>query len=229
MSVTGVAIILVWAAVPLLAWPLLSRARSTGVVIEFLIAICLVLLIAVGFEWIETRARLEVLLAYAPFTAALIWLGRRIERRQLGAVGAGGDRRRAAGRILVAGHVSVVMLCCTPVAFSLSSNPFLPGSDELLPLPAGTVLVSDEDEGCGSGVCTRKMTVTGSNGQAAEIVYSQVVDHLRRRHGWRIDSDGDECRPAGWLVDRTLLCVGVRVDGPQNVVIDLQGARAFVL
>lgn len=227
MSVIGVVIILVWAAAPLLAWLLLSRVRSTGVVIELVIAVYLVLLVAVGFGWIETRAKVEMLLAYAPLTVALIWLGRRIEHRRLGATAVKGGRKRAVGRMLVAGHVGATVLCCTPAAFSLSSNPFLPSDDEVLPLPAGTVLVSNEDEGCGSGICTRSVTVTGSDGQAAEIVYRQVVEQLRRQHGWRFDSGGYECRPAGWLVDRTELCISVRVDAPRNVVIELQGARAF--
>jgi hypothetical protein len=227
VSVAGVLIILVLAVVPLVAWPLLSRARRIGLFIEAVIAIYLVLVAAVGFGWIETRARLDVLLSYAPFTTALIWLGRRIERRQLGDGGVGADRRRAAGWALVAGHVGVMVLCCTPLAFTLSSNPFVPGSDEVLPLPADLVLVSDEDRGCGSGVCTRTVTVTGSTGQAAEGVYNQVVEHLRRQHGWRLDTEGYGCRPAGWLVDRTQLCVSVRADAPQNVAINLEGVRAF--
>lgn len=229
MSVAGVLIILVLAVVPLVAWPLLSRARRTGVFIEAVIAIYLVLVAAVGFEWIGTRAKLDILLSYAPFTTALIWLGWRIERQQLGDGGVRANRRRAVGWGLVAGHVGLMVLCCTPLAFTLSSNPFVPGSDEVLPLPADLVVVSDEDRGCGSGVCTRTVTMTGSAGHAAQVVYNQAVEHLRRQHGWQLDAEGYGCRPAGWLADRTKLCVSVRVDAAQNVAVNLEGVRAFVL
>lgn len=223
MSVVGVLIIVVWAVVPLGAWPLVSRARRIRLVIEAIIAIYVVLVAAVGFGWIETRARLEVLVSYALFTTGLIWLGWRIERRRLGDGGVRTDRRTVAGWTLVAGYVAVMVLCFAPLTLSL--DPFVPDSNEVLPLPAGLALVSDEDLGCGSGVCTRMVTVTGDAGQPAEVVYSQVVEHLRRQHGWRLDTEGYGCRPAGWLVDRTQLCVSVRADTPQNVAIDLEGLR----
>jgi hypothetical protein len=229
VSVVGVVVIVVWAVPPLVAWPLLSRARRTRLFIEAVIAIYLVLVAAVGIGWIETRARLEVLLSYALVTTALIGLGWRIERRWSGDGGVRTDRRMAAGWTLVGGYVGVVVLCCAPLTFTFSANPFVPGSSEVLPLPASLALVSDEDLGCGSGVCSRMVTVTGSAGQAAEVVYSQVVEHLRRQHGWRLDTEGYGCRPHGWLLDRTQLCVSVRADAPQTVAIDLEGVRGFVL
>jgi hypothetical protein len=224
VPVVGVVSVVLWAVVPLIAWPMLSRSPRTGIAIEVVIAACLAVLVAAGLGVIETRARIEIALAYSPVAAALMWLGRRIERR--GRPAARADRRRAVGRALVAGHVGVVLLCCTPAAVGFGSNPFVPGSSEVLPLPAGLILVSDQELGCGGGVCTRQLTVTGGDGRKGEIVYRRVVDHLHRKHEWRLDAEGSTCRPSGWLLERAELCVEVRLDHQQDVVIQLDGARA---
>jgi hypothetical protein len=222
----GMAITAVGAGTPLLAWPLVGRTWRTGVAVEVLIAAYLVFVVAVGLGAIHTRARMEVLISYAPATATLIWLGWIVERRRLGPGRT--SRRVSTGAVLTGLHVAVAINCCIPSAFLASSDPFVPRSNEVLPLPTGMVVVSDDDTDCGSGMCTRTVTITSRDQRPADLLYQQVVTHLHREHGWHLATHGAGCRPAGWLLDRTTLCVAVRTVGVHTVVIDLTGERAFV-
>jgi hypothetical protein len=217
-------ILAVLLTLPCVAWILMARTPR----LRWIIGLALLgwIALAIGIVAVFPRARAETTIAYLPVAVAVIWIARRRESRQLGLP------ERASGawaaRILLA--VTTVITClCGPFAFyAYNSEPFMPSADELLPLPQGihvTDITGDRVDSCGTGSCTRRFTIAGKPGQSASEVRDLVGSHLRGR-GWELDADGQDCHAAGWLLDRTTICVRVGLrDG--TVYVSFDGGRAW--
>jgi len=207
---------------PLMAWALMARTLRFGWMVA--LAVLAWIGVVVGIAAAFPRARAEMIAVYLPVALAICWLGRRAESRALRP-----DAPREGGwafGALVALTVTATCLCGPALFYVLNSEPFLPSSDELLPLPQGLhATPADGDLPCGSGVCERRFTVAGEAGQPMVEVRQRVVQHLTAR-GWEFGSDGWACRPAGLLLDRTTMCASVFLyDGVVHVT--FEGARAW--
>jgi hypothetical protein len=197
-------ILLLWLAMSrtsrmrwIVAAALVGEAAIAGVLIDFL-----------------PRGFFEVALGVLILGVATVATGRLIDRRRLGP--AGQTRVRVARHLLVGWALTALM--CGGVV--LKPGPFFPETDEVLPLPDGlhaTVAPTDRG-GCGSGVCSRTITVTGRPGQANDDLYAEIKRHVKAR-GW-----GSQCRPVGWLLVRTTECVELAARDGQ-VTIFLSGNR----
>lgn len=217
-------VVAVLLALPCVAWIFVARSRRIGWIVGLVLFGWIGLVM--GIVAVFPRARAEITLVYLPVAVAVIWIGRRLERRQLGLP------ERASGvwavRILLAVTTVITCVCGPLVFFAFNEDPFMPSADELLPLPRGihaTEMTGDHAYSCGTGSCTRRFTVTGRPGQPASEVRDVVSRHLRGR-GWKLDAGGQDCHGAGWLLDRTTICVGVYVhDGV--VYVAFEGARAW--
>jgi hypothetical protein len=218
----------VWVAMPLAVWPRWSRHRPTRVVVEAVIGAHGLFLVAATAGWIRTRGALDLALAYYPVAALLIAGGLVVERRVLGPRPAWPSNPAIAGRLLVYGLALLTAGCCAPsIWLAESSEPSTPGSDEVLPLPAGLRLVADQDDGCGSGSCGRSVVVASTDGRSAAQVLNQVRAHLEDARGWRFGKGDSACVRRSWLIDQGTICVHLRVDGPSTVDVSLSGSRAF--
>jgi hypothetical protein len=109
-------------------------------------------------------------------------------------------------------------LCLSGVL--LNPTPFAPPADKVLPMPAGLSATVDpfDDGDCGSGSCSRTITVTGRPGQSGDDLRAEVERHVRAR-GW-----GTECRPVGWLLDRATECLSLSAEA-DHLTIALSGNR----
>jgi hypothetical protein len=172
----------------------------------------------------------DVITAYAPAATALAAMGLLIQRQRVGppVVAAPGQRPTlATAHVLLWAYLATVLLCCAPaVGFIISTEPFVPDSRELFPLPAGLTVLSNQDNGCGSGSCSRAITIGTTTGLTASQIKQRLREHLRNAHGWRLDPHDSACRQQGWLVDHTTVCVEIYTDQAQHVVVDLTGGRA---
>jgi hypothetical protein len=167
--------------------------------------------LAVGIVAFFPWARAEVTLAYLPVAIAVIMIARRRGSRQLGlpeqATGSW------AARILLAVATAITCVCGSFAFLVYNSEPFMPSADELLPLPQGlhaNDITGDRVDSCGTGSCTRRFTITGTPTQSASQVRELLGWHLHRR-GWELDAHGQDCRGAGWLPDRTSICISTYI------------------
>jgi hypothetical protein len=103
----------------------------------------------------------------------------------------------------------------------LRPAPFFPAAGEVLPLPAGlnATVVPYGDGDCGSGACTRTITIAGRPGQSADELRAEVERHLAARD-W-----GTGCRPVGWILHRATECVEVTGNADQ-LTVSLSGLRS---
>jgi hypothetical protein len=195
---------------------LLSLLTSRVPQIRWVTALILTGLIAVAVTliFLVPRGGREALLACLVLALATVVSARVAERRRLGP---SRQTRAVVPSYLLAGWLFVV-LCCLTVLWRPA--PFFPSADTVLPLPNGLqATVNPVDDGdCGSGLCTRTITVTGRLGQTGQDLYSDMRRHLQAR-GW-----GGGCRPAGWLLDRTTECVELSLTDGQ-VTVSLSGSR----
>jgi hypothetical protein len=170
--------------------------------------------VAVTLIFLLPRGGREVLLACLVLALATVVCSRVAERRRLGP---NRQTRAAVPSYLLAGWLFVVLCSLTML---WRPAPFYPAADTVLPLPDGLQATVNpvEDGDCGSGLCTRTITVTGRPGQTGQDLYAEMRRHLQAR-GW-----GAGCRPVGWLLDRASECVEVTpADG--QVTIALSGSR----
>ncbi|MEV0897931.1 hypothetical protein [Actinoplanes sp. NPDC049802] len=160
------------------------------------------------------RGFLEISLSVLVLALATCVTGRLVERRRLGPAG---QARVGVATHLLAGWSLVALLIGATL---WRPAPFFPATDKVLPLPDGlrATVRSSGDANCGSGSCTRTITVTGRPGQGDDDLYEEVKRHVKKR-GW---SSG--CRPTGWLLDQTAECVELAVVD-NRVTIYLSGHR----
>jgi hypothetical protein len=159
-------------------------------------------------------ALIEITLMSVAVAVAVVAVAGALQRRRPGPAPATWARwpfRIAAGLL--------VMSMCA-IAVVLRPEPFVPSTDTVLPLPAGLhATVEPHGAGnCGSGSCTRTITVTGRPGQPGADVYATVRRHVADR-GW-----GHGCRRSGWLLDRTTACIEL-AQRDDRVTIHLSGNR----
>lgn len=220
---TAAAVDVVWLGVPLGCWALLRRGRAirVGVAVTLVVLAAAVAMVQTGM--IDLRARMEIVAAYAPLSAMVIGVGVVLDRHRPVA----GWRWRL-GAVGLSAYLGLILLCCNPfLVYVVNTDPFVPDSDELLPLPAGLTVVANRETGCGSGTCGRDIVVGSPIGQPATAIAALVVAHLTDQHRWRLDASAAGCRRTGWLLDRSILCVEVLVTNGQVVTVDLTGSRAF--
>jgi hypothetical protein len=110
---------------------------------------------------------------------------------------------------------------CASVGELVSWEPFVPDDRELQPLPAGLTVVNEQDEVCGSGTCGRTIAIGTSTGLTANQIRQRLREHLSDAHGWQLGPHDSECRRQGWLIDRTTLCVSIRTDSEEHVIVEL--------
>ncbi|MEO3927726.1 hypothetical protein ABGB07_28235 [Micromonosporaceae bacterium B7E4] len=151
--------IVVLAALSAVVWWLVARTRRVG----WTVGLTLVGWAAVATVVVTAfpRARADVFVGYLPVAVAIIGAGRAVETRQLG--GAERDRGSWPYRMAIV-LASFVACVCAPFSFYVfNGEPHLPSADELLPVPAGLTATVEEPTGppCGSGACSRFVTVTG--------------------------------------------------------------------
>jgi hypothetical protein len=211
---------------PVACWWILSRARVSGGVVGLLLAVLSLAVIFLVTGWVYLPARIDLIMAYAPAASGVIGLGLLLQRQRLGAhaVPAGRPRVRVAAHTLLWTYLAAVLLCCAPgVRELLSWQPPVPGDRELLPLPAGLTVLNEQDEVCGSGICGRTITIGTSTGLTANQIRQRLREHLSDAHGWQLGPHDSECRRQGWLIDRTTLCVSIRTDSEDYVIVELLG------
>jgi len=196
----------------LLLWLTMSRVPR----VRWLTALILtgLALVAAALIYLLPRGVLEILFAcvvLAPVTVVLSYVA---ERSQLGQ---SRHARVIVANCLLVGWLVVVLCCSVPL---WRPGPFFPSADTVLPIPAGLHATVDQvDDGdCGSGSCTRTITVTGRPLQSGQDLYAEMRRHLKAR-GW-----GTGCRPVGWLLDRSTECVELYLAG-DKVTIALAGDR----
>lgn len=190
-------------------------------------AVTLVVLIAavvmVQTEMIDLPGRAEIFAAYPPVSAVVIGVGVVVDGHRPVA----GSRWRL-GTVGLSAYLGLILLCCTPfLVHVVNTDPFVPDSAELLPLPAGLTVVANRETGCGCGACGRDVVVGSPSGRPATAMVALVVAHLTDQHRWRLDASAAGCCRNGWLLDRSILCVEVLVTNGQVVTVDLTGRRAF--
>lgn len=103
----------------------------------------------------------------------------------------------------------------------------MPSVERLGSLPPDLAFTERPGAGpsCGSGACAASFDVRGRPGETAE----QVADRMRRDlagQGWRLDAEGQGCRPVGWLTDCRSMCVWVGALGG-GAWLSLEGARGY--
>ncbi len=161
----------------------------------------------------QPRAVWEILIAVVVLGSSSVITGRWTERRRVGRAPVRWSANLFAGWLLI-------VLCGLGVL--LRPGPFVPATDLVLPLPdCLTATPSSSEEGiCGSGSCTRTITVTGRPGQSGADLLSEVRAHLQVR-----GLPDQACRPMGWLLDTSATCVELSTSDTA-VTIALSGARS---
>ncbi|MVU81024.1 hypothetical protein GPX89_27715 [Nocardia sp. ET3-3] len=128
-----------------------------------------------------------------------------------------------------------VLLVAALSVMGLQGVPY-PSDDELLPLPAGLVMLRESERQCAGSSDTHcgRMYVIGGSGTVRDTdVPDRLVDQFRAR-GWSLDYHEDkqqwtQCRSTGWPLDRVHTCVWI--DRPKPVAAQTQwdrGAAATV-
>lgn len=204
----------------LLCWFLVARVPAVRWAVAEILVLIALAVAGLTAGWIQTRARLELIVAAVPVAALVIGVGLLLQWRRPPDGPSLPGVRTGAGAAFLGAFGGFVAFCCVPGLDG--DGPFRPSDREFLPLPAGLVVVEDKDFGCGVGVCVRRFTVGSTDGASGAEIAAAVRWHLAERHGW---ADGDGCRPHGWLLDRSQLCVSVGT-GADRVVVLLEGARA---
>jgi hypothetical protein len=225
--VTHAIVGLLFAIVPLVCWAMIARTARVGWIVAAVLVTCDAVELGLLAGWVVSGEKLTLLAALALAMPLVIVAGSASERR------AGARRLRSCGVRGIAGLAMSVAY----VGFSFTLVPLLilaflsdggaayvPSGAEVLPMPAGLVVASDQDQGCGSGtttICTRQFLIVSKAGKPAGDVAQRLREYLIRVRGWRL-SGWEGCRPEGWLLDRQQVCVELYVSH-QQVTMLLQG------
>jgi hypothetical protein len=214
--------VLLYLPMPVICWYVLSRVRTTRIVIGVILVTFGVVTMLLAAGVLPTRVRWELVLAYAPVASTLVWLGVSLENRRLTApTPIGQQRTRLLAQTMLVGYAGASLLCCTPAAsVVIGSDAFLPSNSELLPLPTPLIVVSNS-VGCGSESCSRDITVGSSTGLPADQILQRLRAHLTQAHAWQLSPSDSACRPNGWLIDRRSLCIQISATAPQEVLVQL--------
>ncbi|MFE3098674.1 hypothetical protein [Nocardia tengchongensis] len=221
-------IVLAWLIcfAPLTWWLLGARKRRVGLIVGSVLAVLGVTCFAVGAGWILESERITMLAALVLTMSAVLITGFVVDHRADG--GGGLSVRSRAGMIL--GGATILVTTFFGGMLLLATNgqrASVPPDSELLPLPAGLVVLDNQSQRCGgnsSTVCGRIFEV-GSTGISGSGSAAALVEHLGQSHGWpdaipdrTPGSQWERCRHAGWGFDRHLLCVSVKDNGTTATV-----------
>ncbi len=193
----------------LLLW--LPMSRSSRMRQSVGLALIGEIVLAAALAHFLPRGLFEISLSCVVLSLLIVVVARLKERRQRDPEPRG--RGTVATRLLA---VWIVTVLCVGAVIG-KPEPFYPAGETILPLPAG-LRAADQLIGCGSGSCTRKITVTGRPGQSGEDLQAELTRHSDSR-GWT-----GGCRPVGWLLNRSSECIDVVRNGDQ-VTIFLSGNR----
>jgi len=197
----------------LLLWLPMARTRR----LRWLVAVGLASLTVAAALLAEAfpRGIFEIMLAALVVAVTVVAVASAAERRRL-------RPQPPPPRVSWLRMLFVVVLLAVLCGYGalLRPGPFFPPADAVLPLPAGlnATVEPSGDGDCGSGSCTRTITVTGRPGQSGDDLQAEVERHARTR-GWTT-----ACRPAGWLLDRTSACLLLTQQG-DRLKISLSGTR----
>jgi len=183
MDAVAWSLVLVLASAPLVCWAMLARVPTIRWGIGLVLALFIAGMVGLSAGWIDTRAKVELLIGFAPASAAVVGVGLLLQRKRVRDLPPLHPYRRA-GKVLLLSYLAFALLCCTPMTIGMANDPYTPSDAELLPLPSGLVVVEDKELGCGSGVCSRSFTIGSSDGATADEIAAAIRNHLAVSHGW---------------------------------------------
>jgi hypothetical protein len=218
------------AVVPLVCWALIARTARTGWIVAGVLAACGGSAVGLAAGWVGFGEKDTLLAALALAMPLVIMAGSSAERRAGARRLRSGGVRGLVGLVVSAAYVGVSLIVVPLMILILlyTGDAYVPSGAEVLPLPAGLVVASDQDGGCGGGsatICTRQIVVTSTAGLPPGEIAQRVRDYLVHGRGWRLSQDlGDwgGCRTEGWLLDRQEVCIDLYA-GQQRVTLLLQG------
>jgi len=225
-----VALGLLLAVVPLACWALITRTVTTGWVVAAVLAACGGSALGLAAGWFGSGEKDTSLAALALAMPLVLVAGGAAERRAGARRLRSGGVRGIAGLVVSVAYVGVSFIVAPLMVLAMlyEGAAYVPSGTEVLPLPAGLAVASDQDRGCSSGsatFCTRQFLITSTAALPAGEIAQRLRDQLTRVHGWRLSLDmGDwgGCRTEGWLLDRQQVCIDMYVSQRQVTVL-LQG------
>jgi hypothetical protein len=207
-------------------WVLLARTRewgpATGVTLVMMGAGAIIAAWWPPVDW-TIPLGLHIALAYPLLAAVVVAAAARMDARRGGR--RPGALRQVAAYLLLAAQLAPAGLfgVLAGLAHGDLRNPVpegqAPARSELLPLPVGLVVVSEE-RGGGSQSDGITFEVEATDGASTPEVLDRLRDHLRRTKSWRLHPPlnpatdlGDDCRPLTlYLVRLGDICVWGMVD-----------------
>ncbi|GAA4022292.1 hypothetical protein GCM10022247_53140 [Allokutzneria multivorans] len=119
-------------------------------------------------------------LGYVPLTMLVVLLARRAE-----GWAAPLTRRALAGRVVLILFAGPVWLGVGIGWWLIETEPGMPSTSEVLPLPDGVRVVDDTRTGCGSNYCGRTVVIAGPAGESAVDTLRRVREDLLGAKGFR--------------------------------------------
>jgi hypothetical protein len=210
--------------VPLLCWLLMARTGRQRWLGGLAVAVWGVLFLSVAQRWIILSEQISVLalltgILVATFTIVLV-SGRRSADSPM-------TPRMHLGMGLAGAYCLMILFYGGGLALVMKGeHAYVPPSSELLPLPDGLTVLSNDDEGCAGNSSTFCRRVFDVGGPTPQNIAGTLVEHLNRKHGWHLnpatpDGKSDRCRNQGFLLDRNELCASIfQHDGHTYVVFE---------
>ena len=213
---------------PLIVWCMTVRTHRVGWAIGALLVLLGAAKLGLSNRLVEVeRGRSDLIVLALLLPVLVVPAGWLLERRLAGprTVVDPLEDRRGAG---IAGLVGYALAACAVSVFMYTSGDKagIPSTAQLLPLPAGLTVVDRSSGGCGSDSCSSGITVTGDPGLTQNQIVQRLGQYLERQHGWHLNSKGQDCRSAGWVIDRTQLCVWVgSTPGSGHAFVEIEDGR----
>jgi hypothetical protein len=210
-------------ALPLAAWALIARTWLIGLTVAVALLGCGAgwLLIADGYAGPASSG--NAMVALAVLTVLLLVAGLLTERRIARQPAHGSRLLCIAGTVVFTASIAVNAL----VVLALETIPrdnanYTPPSSDVVPLPAGLKVVSDQDLGCqgSGGYCTRQVEITSTTGLSASQAAQLIAAGLHHLHGWAPDADQHPvCRTEGLALGSQHVCIEVEPTTPVTVLL----------
>ncbi|WP_157514063.1 hypothetical protein [Nocardia concava] len=218
---------MIWAIslAPLVLWLVGARTARVRLAVGVLLALSGVALVAVGRGWILGTEQTTVEAGLIVVIGVMLICGLVLDHRAAGP-GPSPVRTRIAVILCGAYVLTTVVFGGIAILAAHGQRASVPSSSELLPLPAGLVVVDNHSQGCGTSptICGRIFEIGSANGNDGGVA-ATLIRHLGQEHGWpEKGSDPDphaiwnQCREAGWGFDRHQLCVAVQDHGTTATV-----------
>ena len=205
----------------LAAWPMTARTVTVGVPVGVLLTTCAVVIFGLAKEWFLADLKYTLIMTLILVMVAAIWIGAAIEERLIDTPERlAATTRTAIGMVMsiLAGTVGLGGVALFLLLNLINGNsPAVPTTAGVLPLPAGLVVESDVNQGCGGGTttfCTRLLTVRSTT----KLSSAQIVQLLTAGVNKNADWDSDECRNEGYLLDRSNVCIDIEPAGDEATI-----------